>query len=339
MSGSIDHSALPRSVAIGVSSLGNFFMNEIAHMIEDGFRKLGVETRLFAEHEAWSAASCEAVLVVAPHEFFLLGDGPIAFQVLRRSPILVMFNTEQQQTEWFAFAEQYFCRASAVLDINYQTARYLGRSGYRAFALPLGYSDYIERTFGGHKLPEHDIFKHMPALIRNSLPAAYAERPIDILFIGTSSARRQDFFARNASYFATKNTFIYLPDGTSPFLSTELRTIDFSAFVSIVKRSKVLLNVHRDEAPFLEWQRIVTLGILQRTLVITDHCEPGPFIEPNVDYLDGPLATLPELCEGALRNPQEAEYIAHRAYTKLRTQYPMEQILGRCWTALAKTLS
>jgi len=63
-----------------------------------------------------------------------------------------------------------------------------------------------------------------------------------------------------------------------------------------------------------------------------------PCIEPNIDYLDGPLAALPALCEFALNDLQEAERIADHAYTKLKTQYPMEQILAKCWTALARTL-
>jgi hypothetical protein len=171
------------------------------------------------------------------------------------------------------------------------------------------------------------------------LPATYAERPIDILFIGASSARRKKFFSQYASYFAAQKSFIYVPDTDRPFLAAESRTIDFASFVSLVKRSKILLNIHQDADPFFEWQRIVTLGIMQRTLVITDHCDSVPCMEPNVDYLDGPLETLPGLCEFALHNLREAECIVDRAYGKLRTQYPMEEILAKCWTALARTIS
>lgn len=338
MSYPIDYSALPRRVAVGVSSLGNFFMAEIAYMIEDAFRNLGVATRLFAEHEASAVAAFEEVVIVAPHEFFLLGDGPSALQALQRVPRLLMFNVEQPQTQWFRAGEQYLPHASAVLDINYHTARHLARSGHKSFFFPLGYSNYIERTFNGRELPDHDIFKHMSSQVRDFFPASYAERPIDILFIGASSPRRNKFFSRHASYFAAKNSFIYLPDTTRPFLVTEPRTIDFAAFVSLVRRSKILLNVHQDDVPFLEWQRIVNLGIMQQTLVVSEHCEPVPCIEPNVDYLDGPSVSLPELCEFALNNLHDTECIVERAYTKLKTQYPMEQILAKCWTTLATVL-
>jgi len=338
MSTPIDPSALPKRVAIGVSSLGNFFMAEIAYMLENAFRNLGVATRLFAEHEASDVADYETVVVVAPHEFFLLGQGPAALEVFKQSPRLVMFNVEQRQTQWFRVAEQYLPHASAILDISYQSACHLRRAGHKSFFLPLGYSEYIERTFEGRELPDHEIFKYMSAPLRNYLPATYADRPIDILFIGASTPRRKAFFSKHASYFADKNCFIYLPDTNRPFLATESRTIGFATFVSLLKRSKLLLNVHQDDEPFFEWQRIVNLGLMQRTLVISERCETVPCIEANIDYLDGALATLPALCEFALNNLQEAESIADRAYTKLKTKYPMEQILAKCWTDLVRPL-
>ena len=329
----VDASALPKSVAIGVSSLGNFFMAEIARMLEDAFRQLGVPARLFTESEALTISRDDAVFVVAPHEFFHLGEGPRAFDELRHVPTLVMVNTEQRQTPWFAIAELYLRQATAVLDINYESAQQLLHSGYKAFALPLGYSDYIAHSFDGRVLPEHELFKHMPASVFN-VPSSYADRPIDVLFVGTSSPRRQEFFCQNAGFFSAKNTFIYIPDGDKPFAQNGPMTIDFSTFAALVRRSKVLLNIHRDDTPYLEWQRIVTLGIMQKTLVVTEHCQPGPCIEPNVDYLDGPLQALPAFCDFALTNIKVADEIAERAYHKLQMLYPMKEILGRCWSAV-----
>jgi hypothetical protein len=334
----VDASALPKRVAIGVSSLGNFFMTEIARMLEDAFRQLGVPARVFTESEALTVSSDDTVLVVAPHEFFLLGEGPRAAATLKYVPTLVMVNTEQRQTPWFALAEPYLRQASAVLDINYESARQLVRSGYKAFALPLGYSDYIARHFEGRVLPEHELLKHMPSSVFGKMPSSYSDRPIDVLFVGTSSPRRQEFFSQNAGFFAGKNTFIYMPDGDKPFSTNESRTIDFSTFAALVRRSKVLLNIHRDDTPYLEWQRIVTLGIMQKTLVVTEHCQPGPCIEPNVDYLDGPLQALPAFCDFALTNIKVADEIAERAHQKLRALYPMERILGSFWTAIASKM-
>ncbi len=334
----IDPSALPTSVAIGVSSLGNFFMTEIARMLEDAFHQLHVPVRIFTESEIHTVSSDDTVVIVAPHEFFLLGQGVHAAAALRDVHTLVMVNTEQPQTSWFAAGEPYLRQASAVLDLNYESARQLARSGYKAFVLPLGYSEYIAQRFDGSLLPEHELLKHMPSRICGEMPMNYPDRPIDILFVGTSSPRRQAFFSQNARFFAGKNTFIYMPDGDKPFVASESRTIDFSTFAALVRRSKVMLNVHRDDIPYLEWQRIVTLGIMQKTLVVTEHCQRGPCIEPNIDYLDGELRTLPAFCEFALTNLPMAEEIAERAHRKLQSLYPMRQILGSCWTALVSRI-
>ena len=327
---------LPSKVAIGASSRGNFFMAEIANMMENAFRKLGVQARRFNENEARGVAQDEAVVVVAPHEFFLLGEGPAAFEALKGQPTLVMVNTEQLQTKWFLEARKYLSSATAVFDISYESAQQIANSGATAFFLPLGYSDYIDRAFDGSPDSAHPLLQHMSATMLGTLPVSYPERPIDVLFVGTSSPRRNSFFAGNARYFANKNTFIYLPAGDSPFLPDEARTIDFATFVGLVRRSKILLNIHRDAVPYLEWQRIVTLGIAQRTLVITDHCEPEPCIQANLDYLDAPLEGIPALCELALNDPQTAGAIAQRAYERLKAEYRMEDILGRCWSSMKK---
>jgi hypothetical protein len=142
-----DPSALPARVAIGISSLGNFFMAEIAYMLQDAFHKLGVAVRIFVENEASTVLDCESIVIVAPHEFFLLGEGPRALEILRGSPSLIMFNVEQPQTQWFRVGAQYMPHATAILDIHYHTAYQLAQSGHRSFFFPLGYSEYIQRTF------------------------------------------------------------------------------------------------------------------------------------------------------------------------------------------------
>ena len=336
MAGAVDFALLPPRVAIGVSSRGNFFMAEIARVLEDAFKQLGTQVRLFNESEVPAVSDTDPVLIVAPHEFFPLGDGHNSLKAFARASSLIMLNTEQPQTPWFAVAERYLRRASVVLDINFESARHLRASGYQAFVLPLGYSDYIARTFDGRVLPEHELFKHMCDQGLTPPSASYADRPIDILFVGTASPRRRNFFARAAGFLASTNSFIYMPDGDIPFSVGSPRTIDTAAFVALARRSKVLLNIHRDDVPYLEWQRIVTFGIMQKTLAVTDHCNPGPCLEANLDYLDGPLEDVPRICELALGNCDIAEAVAESAYARLKNNYPMEQILGRCFTALAK---
>ena len=99
--------------------------------------------------------------------------------------------------------------------------------------------------------------------------------------------RRQEFFARTAGFFSGISTFIYMPDGDSPFQKDETRTIDFSSFIGLVRRSKILLNVHRDNIPYFESQRITTLGLMQKTLVISEQCQRSPWVESMLTIWPG----------------------------------------------------
>jgi hypothetical protein len=82
----------------------------------------------------------------------------------------------------------------------------------------------------------------------------------------------------------------------------------------------------------------MTLGIMQKTLVVSESCQPSPWVKANSDYLEGPLEALPALCEFVLTHLEIAEDLTERAYTKLKTTYPMAEIVGKCWTALAASV-
>ncbi|MDD3609752.1 MAG: class I SAM-dependent methyltransferase [Halothiobacillaceae bacterium] len=318
-----------RRVAVGVSSLGNFFMREIARIVEGGFQGLGADVVCFDQDSTLQPQDFDWVVVVAPHEFFLLGEGVSWPAKLAGARNVLMLNTEQPQTQWFAACEPHLREARAVLDMSYQTALRLRASGMPAYFLPLGYEAGFEERYSAQALPEHEAFASLRACVRETSPASYAERPIDILFVGTISPRRERFFARHAAWFARYNVFIYLPDGSRPFVNEEARTLEFEHLTGLIRRSKIVLNVHRDEHPYLEWQRVVTLGILQKTLVVSDHCQKSPVIEANVDYVDGPLEALPALCEYYLSDPERARQFAEGAYARLREGYPMSRILRR----------
>ena len=337
MSTPIDRALLPKEVFIGVSSLGNFFMGDMGRMIHGAFLELGVKASLVSESEALLLPPNSTVVVVAPHEFFHLGDGPKALESLARTSFLVMLNTEQPQTQWFALARSYLDKASFVLDINFEAARRVRALGFQALALPLGYSNYITHAYPGITLPEHELWKFMAPERIVPYPQTYDDRPIEVLFIGTPSPRRYQFFAKHAKFFSSKETVIYFPEGNRPLLSDHSRTVDFATVAALTKRSKILLNVHRDDCSYLEWQR-VGMGIMQKTLVVTDICDKTPCLTANLDYLEGPLDALPTLCELALSNSLAAEDIAGGAHDRFRQSYPMDQIVGKCWTEMVRSM-
>ena len=313
-------------IAIGCSSAGNFFVTEIAKMLANELRGMGMQPMLFDEFSVHGAVDHNLVFVLAPHEFFTLG-GETAWQVLSECKNLVFINTEQAETQRFAIAKNFLSTSNIIFDINFGTAAALRAAGYRSYFLPLGYSRPFEQAHSGQVLDRYGPLACLPESVLQSAPQSYSARPIDVLFVGTLSPKRNHFFAQHAAFFSNLETFFYFPEDNSFFYSQDSSAIDFSRFAGLVRRSKILLNVHKDEAPYLEWQRVVSLGIMQRTLVVSEQCEFGAVIAPNVHYIDAPIDALPGICEYYVKHADLAEKFSAFAYDDLRVQCPLDRVL------------
>lgn len=320
-------------IAIGASSRGNFFMREIGSLLGCALTELGVTVEFFNEAEIEKVLTAEFVIIIAPHEFFELSEDKKSIKALLNHNKLVLFNTEQPQTQWFASAFKYFRRARVIWDMSYNSAVLLRSNGLNAYHLPLGYC----QSYQDKLLASESIHRTLPLLslseqVTSHFPSSYGDRPIDILFIGTISTKRSEFFSKFARFFSNYNCFFYLPNGDKPFLDKSNETIDFMQMVGLAMRSKIVLNIHRDTETYFEWQRIVNIGIFSRALVISETCEYNPFIKPNLHYLDVPLDFIPDFCEDYLRDTIKAEKFAQRAFDSLSSELVLKsqlvQILG-----------
>lgn len=328
----------PLRIALGCSTRGNFFMGEIGLMLEAELREIGMQTMRFDETSADAAMDCDIILVIAPHEYFAL-DGGKAWDLLSKHEGLVLVNTEQPQTPWFAQAKNFFRRNRIIFDMNYASATALRAAGYPAYFLPLGFSRTFEQRYANVVLERTGPLISLPTSTLQARPERYAARPIDILFVGTMSPKRSSYFARNAKFFSQFETFFYLPDCVSPFREGEQRTLDFSSLQGLARRSKIVLNVHRDEAPYLEWQRIANVGIIQRALVISETSQSGAMLVPNLHYVDAPLYALTELCEHYMAHPDLAESTAGLAYVDFSRRCRLEDVLRALLPALAAPIN
>src|SRR5262245_20388357 len=123
--------------AIYTSSLGNYFFSEFRDVLAAGFQSLGLQVDLRDERGGFSEVA-DWHLVVAPHEFFYLGAG----RELSEKPLpsnLILFNTEQPSTQWYARARHYFSKAHGIWDLNHGASREIARTGFNCAHLPLGY--------------------------------------------------------------------------------------------------------------------------------------------------------------------------------------------------------
>jgi hypothetical protein len=312
------------------SSKGNYFFGEIRDLIAAGLRELGYrveigdETRGFSPDSGWH-------IVVAPHEFFYLGAGA-ALRGDKLPQNLILVNTEQPSTHWFAMSASLFYRAAHIWDINHWSAQQIREKGFEVGYLPLGYVPGFHLYREVRELPHHygTCFLEGRVRRRSYLNQPLAQRPIDLLFVGGLTPRREAFFARSAPVFSRYQTYFHLSDSRRPVIPGLSTYMNTETVVGLAQRSKIFLNLHRDKDRYFEWHRVVLLGIWQKALVISESSQPAPPFQANVDYVETSLQEMPELVEYYLSSPEGqrmAQEIVEHGYRTLTQQCRMVDAL------------
>ena len=324
--------------AIYTSSLGNYFFLEFRDLLAAGFQSLGLQVDLRDERGGFSEVA-DWHLVVAPHEFFYLGAGRELFDQSLPSN-LILFNTEQPSTQWYARARNYFSKAHGIWDLNHGASQDIVRAGFNCAYLPLGYLPGFKLFREVEELPNHYGTCFLNEKIRKgtSLRKRFVERPIDILFLGTLSARREKFFVHASRSLSNHFCYLHLPGAEGPLRVGLNTALDTKTSVGLAQRSKILLNIHRGADRYFEWHRIVMHGIWNRALVISEPCGDGPPFKAGVHFVEVPLNQIPDAVEYYLTSPQgqaEAESIIQKGYQVLReqcklTDYLRPLLLGAC---------
>ncbi len=315
--------AQTQTFGVYCSSMGNYFIGEIADLIAAALERCGHQAMRLSEQDA-PPDYLDGHIIVAPHEFFYLGEG------LQRAGQkdwwagAIMVNVEQPQTTWFSKAFHFLRKAQLILDINVKSAAILRELGLPAQWLPLGYLEDYQPFVGSEALPDLLALRSLSPQVRRQRPAIDAplsERPIDLHFVGTLNPRREQFFAKSASWLHQYRCFLHIPPMGDPFIQGQGQALNTDAVIGLSRRSKILLNVHRDELPYFEWHRIVFHGLWQNTLVVTEPCHDVPGLEPNIHFVSCPLEEMGEVVEWLLKSSsgqRKAEEIRRAGYQRIR---------------------
>ncbi|NJM56873.1 MAG: hypothetical protein HC857_04740, partial [Synechococcales cyanobacterium RU_4_20] len=288
------------------SSIGNYFIGEIADFIAAALERCGYRAVRLSEQDL-PPDNVDGHIIVAPHEFFYLGEGVQRAGQKDWWSGAIMVNVEQPQTTWFSKAFHFLRKARLILDINVKSAAILRELGLPTQWLPLGYLENYQPFVGSEALPDLLALRSLSPQVRRQRPAIDAplsERPIDLHFVGTLNPRREQFFARSASWLHQYRCFLHIPPMGDPLIQGQGQALNTEAVIGLSRRSKILLNVHRDELPYFEWHRIVFHGLWQNTLVVTEACHDVPGLEPNVHFVSCSLEEMAERIGWLLRSPE-----------------------------------
>jgi len=300
-------------VRLYVASAGNEFMAEIASMLADGFAQLAVPCEVAIDEVPTFQDDHILRLVVAPHEFFPLFLSPrltpgAAEEAASR---LFVLNVEQPGSQWFELAWQYARVCRGAFDINIEGARELTRRGIEAVHAPLGFARRLESP--------------------HAATVATVERPIDILFLGHASRRREQFFARHADLFSALECRIVLADPARPRLEATPGYFSGASRGQLLGASKILLNVHSADREYFETHRAL-LALANGCLLVSESSRDTRPLVSGRHFVSGPLDALPELCARYLRDPQALSSVAEEGARFIRSDL---DITKTCHTLLS----
>lgn len=325
------HSLAGSQFLVLVSSLGNFFMRELAERLASDLRLAGAKVELANEKmNPARVKSNKTVVIVAPHEFFLLGRGG---HVWRRALGKVGFyalNTEQPQTPWFNQCFKYLLLAKGVIDLSPQTASIFSRMGVKACHYVPSFS-LSDAPYDSFVPAQHPLLKAYPDLlgVARNTDALLSARPLDVSFIGGPSPRRERFFGESASLLSRWRCLIdYRKNLRGPIQwgRNNRHEIGFGHFLA--RHSKVYLNVHRDQFGFFEVHRMVMQGMANGAAVVTDQCMKHPDFSIGVHYMQDDLHQIPKLIDWLLGSPegrQKCDEVARAGYEAYRDKWSSER--------------
>jgi len=311
------------AVDIYYHSKGNYYMYPIALGLHQALTSVGANCRLLTERDETSQIAIS--IIVAPHEFFVLGIPPRFTdpEFLSRS---ILYNTEQLDSQWFQSVLSLISYAKGIVDINFHSSRVLQKWGIKSIhVLPpvdTTIDDRIVKAFQ----EVHPIVESLPpeevAQVGSVLPLS--ERPLDVLFTGYRTPYRDRVFARHARFFSAKRTMLIYPvqpGGATPLGSAvSHRLVSFEMGAALAALSKIVLNVHRTPIGYFEWQRMVVQGFSRRAVVVAGPTLRSPFFEAGRDYVECPTRNLDKMISWLIDSQdgsRVAEELASHGYSRM----------------------
>ena len=285
-------------VHIHTHSQSHIVFHEFQNMLVSAFKLLNINAK--ATNETIQGKP-RLRIIVAPHDFFY--REPKVDVNLFSLTHTILFNTEQVTSVWFGHCFQYIRKALGVIDINLQTAVCLSQLGIPTRFLPLGRVD-------GHPLFQDNI--PIPTEIMSDLSsfdlsdqsASKSHRPIDLVWIGSNSKRRQAFLDIAKPTFDEFQSFIRLVNVRGALSGSHPGAVSALSYAALGQRSKILLNVHHFGIPYFEWQRLMHFGFMQGACVVTETASAIPYLTPGEHYLQTDFQNIPELVKWLLQDEQ-----------------------------------
>lgn len=289
------------SLCFVTASAGNHFMTELLAAVASEARALGAPVTEVADH--FPDPEPGTAYVYVPHEYAALAPADGSPTALQRARSITLC-TEQPGTTWFDLSAAHAAAAGAAVDISGEGELALRRRGIRAERFRLGYAECWDVYRGDGQ-----------------------ERDVDIVFMGSSTPRRQTVLATNAGLLAQHRCRVLLaPERPKPH-AREDYLVDAEKR-ELLSRSSVMLNVHRGELRYFEWMRALE-AICAGTVLVSELSDGYEPLVPGQHLGVGQPEDLGHLATWLLHEPERLAAIRSGAYEFVRSELPMRPAVER----------
>jgi hypothetical protein len=288
------------TVNVFVAPDGNGFMRDIASWLVEAAGQLHWSSRLVTDRLPRPDGSIN--LVVAPHEFYLL-RGDAAVDVGRAASVSVPVCTEQPGTPWFELSLGYCVGSPLVLDINATAVAAIEREGFVVRHLPLG---------------------AVPSMDRRRF---VGERDLDVVFLGGDTPYRSEHLARLAPHVWDLRSEFRLFPTLQPITGDEPGIVLGADKYDLLARSRVLVNIHRDDAEhgYFEWARMIE-AMANGCVVVSQPSTGHEPLVPGIHFVetDDPGPAVRSLLE----DQERLDRIAAAAHRFVVDDHPLYRSLA-----------
>ena len=282
----------------------NHFFVELAEALRAELEALGVATSTSAE--GFPALRDGLVYVlIPPHEYFALAapdERPTTAQLERT----LFFGAEQPGT-WFFEEDARLATGphGALLDINAGSVRELRRRGFTAHHAPLGWTARWSRW-------DPDA------------PDAADGRDIDALHLGIYSWHRAQALAAAGPVLHHRRNHFVLGDDRSANSAGKAGFKVEDEKWSLLRLSRVLLNIHVAKRPYFEWLRIVE-AIMNGAVVVSEHSAGFDPLRPVEHFHTARATSLGHIAEKLLEDEPDRLRLATQAWRFLHDEMPLRR--------------
>lgn len=279
------------------SSHQNVFFTELQDALAEELGQQGIAIQRAVDHFPPPREGMAYVCV--PHELLprLLPEQCPGPDQLRRT---VMICTEQPGTHWFEETAQAAARASCAIDINRLGVDALRSRDVDARLLQLGYTprwDSWRRDFD-------------------------APRRTEVTLLAGATPRRLAAVARCGRHLAGRRTELHLPEALVAYQASSKQFISGEHKWALLADSKLLLNIHRGELGYFEWQRAVE-AIVNGCVLLSEHSLGFEPLVPGEHFVSCSFDSLDVALEGLLDDEARLQRIRTSAYELLREHHPL----------------